>query len=82
MSRLVLTIVVGLVALALAAPASAFQCPKLVAQINQATALRYDPTAADAKVKAVEVQSLHAAGKHAEAEKLGKETLEKLVIKS
>jgi len=82
MSRLVLTIVAGLVALALASPASAFQCPKLVGQINQATALRYDPTAADAKVKAIEAQALHAAGKHAEAEKLAKETLAKLGIQS
>ena len=82
MYRLVLTIVVGLVALALASPASAFQCPKLVGQINQATALRYDPTAADAKVQAAEVQKLHAAGNHAAAEKLAKETLAKLGVKS
>ena len=78
MYRLILTVLVGLVALALASPASAFQCPKLVAQINQATAQRYDPTAADAKVKAVQAQALHAAGNHAESEKLAKETLDKL----
>jgi predicted kinase len=78
MYRLILTVVVGLVALALASPASAFQCPKLVAQINQATAQRYDPTASDAKVKAVQAQALHAAGNHAESEKLAKETLDKL----
>ena len=78
MDRLVLTVVVGLIALALASPASAFQCPKLVAQIQTATAQRFDPTAADAKVKAVEAQSLHAAGKHAESEKLAQETLAKL----
>ena len=78
MSRLVLTVVVGLVALALASPAFAFQCPKLVAQIDQATAQRYDPTAADAKVKAIEATKLHAAGNHAESEKLAKETLDKL----
>ncbi len=78
MYRLVLTVLVGLVALALASPASAFQCPKLVAQINQATAQRYDPTAADAKVKAVQAQALHAAGNHADSEKLAKETLDKL----
>ena len=78
MYRLVLTVVVGLVAFALASPASAFQCPKLVEQINTATAQRFDPTAADAKVKAVEAQALHAAGKHAESEKLAQETLAKL----
>jgi hypothetical protein len=78
MYRLTVTVAVGLVVLALAAPASAFQCPKLVAQINQATAQRYDPTAADAKVKAVQAQALHAAGNHAESEKLAKETLDKL----
>jgi len=78
MSRLVLTVVVGLVALALVSPAFAFQCPKLVAQINEATARRYDPTAANAKVQAVEATKLHAAGNHAESEKLAKETLDKL----
>jgi hypothetical protein len=78
MYRLVLTVVVGLVALALACPAFAFQCPKLVAEIQTKTAQRYDPTASAAKVSAVEAQSLHAAGKHAESEKLAKETLDKL----
>lgn len=78
MYRLVLTVVVGLVALALASPAFAFQCPKLVTEIQTKTAQRYDPTAAAAKVSAVEAQSLHAAGKHAESEKLAKETLDKL----
>ena len=76
MTRLVLTVVVGLVALA--SPAFAFQCPKLVAQINEATAKRYDATAANAKVAAVEANKLHAAGNHAESEKLAKETLDKL----
>ena len=78
MSRLFLTVIVGLVALALASPAFAFQCPKLVAQIDQATAQRYDPTAANAKVAAIEATRLHTAGNHAEAEKLAKETLDKL----
>jgi hypothetical protein len=62
----------------LASPAFAFQCPKLVAEIQTKTAQRYDPTASAAKVSAVEAQSLHAAGKHAESEKLAKDTLEKL----
>ena len=78
MSRLVLTVAVGLVALALATPAFAFQCPKLVTQINDETARRYDPAAANAKVQALEVAKLHAAGNHAESEKLAKETLDKL----
>ena len=78
MTRLVLSVVVGLVALALVSPAFAFQCPKLVAQINDATARRFDATAANAKVAAAEATKLHAAGNHAGSEKLAKETLDKL----
>jgi hypothetical protein len=78
MHRLVLSVVVGLVALALVSPAFAFQCPKLVAQINDATARRFDATASNAKVQALEATKLHAAGNHAASEKLAKETLDKL----
>jgi hypothetical protein len=34
-----------------AGQALAFQCPKLIKQIDDETALRFDPAAADAKVK-------------------------------
>ena len=82
MQTLALTVVAGLVALFLATPASAFQCPKLVKQIQDATANRFDATASDAKVAAAKSQALHADGKHAEAEKAAKEALDKLGIKS
>ena len=82
MARLALTVVVALVALTLSTPAFAFQCPKLVKQINDATANRYDAAATTAKVAAKESEALHAAGKHAESEKLAKETLASLGIKS
>jgi hypothetical protein len=78
MTHLALTAVVSLVALLLAAPADAFQCPKLVKQLQDATARRFDATAANAKVAAAEAQTLHAAGKHAESEKVAKEALTKL----
>jgi hypothetical protein len=79
MHRSVLTLVlVALVVLVFAGQALAFQCPKLAAQIDQATATRYDPAAADAKVQKDMVMQLHGQGKHADAEKLAKETLEKL----
>jgi hypothetical protein len=58
--------------------ALAFQCPKLAAQINAAVAQRYDPAASDAKVQVDKVMQLHKEGKHADAEKLAKEVLDKL----
>ena len=78
MTHLALTAVVSLVALLLAAPADAFQCPKLVKQLQDATGRRFDAAAANAKVAAAEAQTLHAAGKHAESEKVAKEALTKL----
>jgi ATP/maltotriose-dependent transcriptional regulator MalT len=82
MQTLALSAVVGLLALFLASPAFAFQCPKLVKQIQDETARRFDATAADAKVAAVRAQALHTAGNHAESEKVAKEALTKLGIKS
>ena len=79
MQRSILTFVlVALVVLVFAGQALAFQCPKLAAQIDTTTANRYDATAADAKVQKEAVMTLHKAGKHADAEKLAKEVLEKL----
>ena len=82
MKRLILTLSGIGVAVAFAAgPALAFQCPKLVGQINAAAGNRFDATAYDAKVKAAEASKLHAEGKHADAEKAAKEGLDKLGIK-
>jgi hypothetical protein len=58
-----------------ASPALAFQCPKLVAQINSETGNRLDSASYEAKKKAEEANKLHAEGKHAEAEKAAKEGL-------
>jgi hypothetical protein len=73
--------IAALVLFAVASPALAFQCPKLITQINGAANARLDATAYDARNAAVEVGKLHTAGKHAESEKLAKETLAKLGIK-
>jgi len=82
MYRIALTAVAALTVLALSSPAFAFQCPKLVKQLSDETARRFDAAAANAKVKSKEAEALHAAGKHAESEKLAKETLASLGIKS
>ena len=82
MHRIALTAVVALTALTLSSPAFAFQCPKLVKQLNDETARRFDAAAANAKVKAAEANALHAAGKHAESEKVAKDALASLGIKS
>jgi hypothetical protein len=67
--------------LAVASPALGFQCPKLVKQINDATANRFDATAADARVAGAAAAKLHAEGKHAESEKTAKDALAKLGVK-
>ena len=82
MHRLALVAIGGLTALMLSTPAYAFQCPKLVKQLQDETARRFDATAANAKVKAAEANALHGAGKHAEAEKVAKDALATLGIKS
>ena len=75
--------IVALIGLALLSTSvEAFQCPKLVKQLQDATGQRFDATAADAKNAAAEANALHAAGKHAEAEKVAKDALTKLGIKS
>jgi hypothetical protein len=82
MIRLALTAVACLTVLLLAAPADAFQCPKLVKQLQDATATRFDAAAADAKLAAAQAQTLHTAGNHAESERVAKAALDKLGIKS
>lgn len=82
MKRLILTVTgIGTFVLFAAGPALAFQCPKLVGQINAEAGRRFDNASYDAKVKSAEATKLHAEGKHAEAEKAAKEGLDKLGIK-
>jgi hypothetical protein len=64
------------------APADAFQCPKLVAQINNETGNRLDNASYEAKELGAQAAKLHAEGKHAEAEKAAKEGLAKLGLQS
>ena len=66
---------------AVVSPALAFQCPKLVQQINATVGNRFDAAAAQARVDAATVAKLHAEGKHAESEKAAQETLAKLGVK-
>jgi len=82
MHRFVIMVVIGIAALAFAGAADAFQCPKLISQINAAASNRLDSAAYDARMKAAEAEKLHKDGKHAESEKAAKEGLEKLGIKS
>jgi hypothetical protein len=50
-------------------------------QIRDATAIRFDATAAAAKVAATQATALHEAANHAESEKIAKDALEKLGVK-
>ena len=74
---LMFVLVAAVVVLAFAGQALAFQCPKLAAQINATVGNRADAAAADAKEKVQTVMKLHGEGKHADAEKLAKEVIEK-----
>ncbi len=73
-------VVIALVSIGVlwAGSALAFQCPKLVAKINNEAQKRFDNASYEAKMKGAEATKLHAAGKHAEAEKVAKEGLQKL----
>ncbi|MGH7393436.1 MAG: hypothetical protein ACREM3_28875 [Candidatus Rokuibacteriota bacterium] len=81
MHRLVLAAVVAAAAFLVAAPAQAFQCPKLIAQINAAAGNRFDSASYTAKQKAAAAQKLHTEGKHADSEKTAKEALAQLGAK-
>jgi hypothetical protein len=79
MKRLVLTLAgIGTFVIFSAGPALAFQCPKLVAQIDAEANRRFDNASYEAKMKSAEATKLHAEGKHAESEKAAKEGLAKL----
>ena len=82
MKHLMLTLVgIGTFVALAAGPALAFQCPKLIGQINDATGNRFDGAAYDAKMKAAAAQKLHAEGKHAESVKTAQEGLAVLGMK-
>lgn len=82
MGRFLTMIALGVVAALVAAgPALAFQCPKLVAQINNAAGNRLDNAGYEARQKAAEAQKLHSEGKHEDAEKAAKDGLAKLGMK-
>jgi len=78
MQRLIMAAVVGLTVLAVAGAADAFQCPKLIGQINAEAGNRLDAAGYEAREKAAEADRLHKEGKHAESEKAAKEGLAKL----
>ena len=82
MHRFLTAVLLGIAGLGFATTVDAFQCPKLVAQINAAAGNRFDASAYEARVKAAEADRLHKEGKHAESEKAAKEGLEKLGIKA
>ena len=82
MKRLMLTLAgIGLCVGVAGSPALAFQCPKLVGQINAEANRRFDNAAYDARMKAAEANKLHSEGKHADSEKAAKEGLARLGIK-
>ena len=72
----------GFTVLVFAAPASAFQCPKLITQINGAIGNRFDNAAATARASAAAADALHKAGKHEDAVKAAKAGLAALGIQS
>ncbi len=79
MPRFITAVVVAaVVAVLFTGPALAFQCPKLIGQLNSETGNRFDAGSYDAKAKAAEAQKLHAEGKHADSVKAAKEGLAKL----
>jgi hypothetical protein len=82
MKRLVFTLAgIGMAVAYTAGPAIAFQCPKLIGQINAAAGNRFDNASYDAKMKAAEAQKLHAEGKHADSVKAAQDGLQKLGVK-
>jgi ABC-type transporter MlaC component len=76
-----LIVVSAVAVLAIASPALAFQCPKLVKQINDTVGSRFDATAQQARGDAASAAKLHAEGKHAESVKTAQDALAKLGVK-
>ena len=71
----------AVITLVVVSPAFAFQCPKLVKQINDTVSNRFDAAATQAKVDSANAAKLNAEGKHAESEQVAKDTLAKLGVK-
>ena len=68
MKRMLMALIVGGLAVGLlVGPATAFQCPLLIKQIEDATAGKADPASAKAKELAAEAKKLHEAGRHADS---------------
>jgi hypothetical protein len=79
MKKLGFTLVgIGSFVALVAGPALAFQCPKLIGEINNMAGNRLDSAGYEAREKAAEAQKLHAEGKHAESVKAAQEGLAKL----
>ena len=76
-----LIVLSAVVALGVASPAFAFQCPKLVKQISDTVGNRFDAAAAQGKTDAANAAKLHAEGKHAESVKAAQDALAKLGVK-
>jgi ABC-type transporter MlaC component len=79
MKKLIVMFAVAVIAIA--SPALAFQCPKLVKQINDTAGNRFDATAQQARIDAASAAKLHAEGKHAESVKTAQDALAKLGVK-
>jgi len=81
MGRFALVVTVVLVlAVAVAGPSWASQCPKLIQKINDEAGNRLDDAAYNARQLAAEAEELHKAGKHAESEAKAKEAMKQLGI--
>jgi len=78
MPRFGFTTVIGLAVLLVAGPAAAQQSAELIKKIEDETAMRFDPAAADAKAKAAEAAELRAKGQEAAAQKAAQEGLKLL----
>ena len=79
MKKLIVLVVIAVVAVA--SPALAFQCPKLIAQINATVSNRFDAAAAQARIDSASAAKLHSEGKHADSVKSAQSTLAKLGVK-
>jgi hypothetical protein len=82
MNRRIVMAIIGFSSLVFAGPAMAFQCPKLIKQINDNAGNRFDNASYEAKMKAADAQKLHSEGKHAESEAAAKEGLGKLGLQA
>src|SRR3989441_9427330 len=79
MGRVALAVSVALALLfTVAGPSSAFQCPKLIKQVNDEAGSRLHDASYNTRQLADDAEALHKAGKDAEAEAQAKEALKQL----